>query len=71
MSEVKFSALQPEEAVAYFKAKGYHLPQSFDWRDVWQQTHATSFTVAKSAGFDILKDVHAAMSRVQSEGRTF
>lgn len=68
---IEFKALPPEEAVAYFKAKGYSLPPSFDWRDVWQNAHATSFTVAKSAGFDILKDVHSAVLKVQSEGRTF
>lgn len=68
---IEFKALPPEEAVAYFKAKGHNLDPSFDWRDVWQQTHATSFTVAKSAGFDILKDIHAAVLQAQSEGRTF
>jgi SPP1 gp7 family putative phage head morphogenesis protein len=68
---IEFRPLPPEEAVRYFEAKGFKLHPSFDWRDVAAQTHATSFTVAKSAGFDILKDIHSAMLKVQSEGRTF
>ena len=39
--DVRYQALPPEEAIAYFKAKGYNLAESWDWRDVWQKEHAT------------------------------
>ena len=67
---VRFEALPPEEAIAYFKAKGYNLAESWDWRDVWQKQHATAFTVAKSAGFDVLKDIQAAVQDATAQGLT-
>lgn len=48
----------PEEVTRYFDAKG-SVP-SFDWRDIAPHEHAVSFTVAKSAGFDILDDIRSA-----------
>ncbi|WP_224825603.1 phage minor head protein [Cognatishimia sp. MH4019] len=48
----------PEEVMRYFDAKG--TQPSFDWRDFAPNEHAFAFTVAKSAGFDILDDVRAA-----------
>lgn len=62
--------LPPEEAMAYFRARGVTLAPSFDWRDVWQQSHATAFTVAKSAGFDILGDIFPALDAAMAEGTT-
>jgi SPP1 gp7 family putative phage head morphogenesis protein len=67
---VDLKALAPEEAVAYFKAKGFALSPTFDWRDQWQQEHGGKFTVAKSAGFDILADVHAAVLVALQNGTT-
>lgn len=54
----------------YLKAKGHHLPQTFDWRDMAAEAHATGFTVAKSTGFDILKDIHSAVVKAQEQGLT-
>jgi len=68
--DVRYQALPPEEAIAYFKAKGYNLASSWDWRDVWQKEHATMFTVAKTAGFDVLKDIHAAVDDAIAQGLT-
>lgn len=48
----------PAEVVRYFRAKR-SIP-TFDWRDVAPQEHAFSWTVAKSAGYDILDDIRAA-----------
>jgi SPP1 gp7 family putative phage head morphogenesis protein len=67
---IRFQALPPEEAIAYFKARGYRLEESWDWRDVWQAQHAMAFTVAKSTGFDVLKDIHAAVDDAISRGLT-
>lgn len=72
MAEVSaLKALPPEEAIAYFRAKGFALAPSVAWQDLWQEAHATAFTVARSAGFDILADVHGAVQKALAEGRTF
>lgn len=68
---VELAPLAPEEAIAYFTRRGLKLEASFDWRDMWQDCHATAFTVAKSTGFDILGDVRDACSDVLAKGRTF
>ena len=68
---VELKALPPEEAIAYFKSKGYTLSPTFDWRDLWQQDHAAQFTVAKSAGFDVLADIHGAVLAALEGGTTF
>lgn len=68
---IELKSLPPEEAVAYLKAKGFNLAPTFDWRDMWQADHAAAFTIAKSAGYDILGDVHAALVDSMQNGTTF
>lgn len=68
---VDFPALPPEEAIAYFKAKGFDLPKTFAWQDMWQTDHATAFTVAKSTGFNILNDLHTSLVQAMQGGQTF
>ena len=68
---IELKSLPPEEAVAYLKAKGFALSPTFDWRDMWQADHAAAFTVAKSAGFDILGDIHSALVDALQNGTTF
>ena len=48
----------PPEVTRYFEQKGNH--PSFDWRDVAPIEHALDFTVAKTAGFDVLSDLRSA-----------
>ncbi len=50
----------PREVNRYFDGKA-NVP-SFDWRDIAPAEHAFSFTVAKSAGYDILDDIRAAVA---------
>lgn len=61
--------LPPKEAVAYLKRKGYAF--SWDWEEVWQDAHATAFTVAKVTRLDILQDIRDAVEKVIAEGKTF
>lgn len=68
---IELKALPPEEAIAYLKAKGFALSPTFDWRDMWQADHAAAFTVAKSAGFDVLGDIHSALVDALANGTTF
>lgn len=49
----------PAEVIRYFDAK--QSKPTFDWRDIAPEEHAYSWTVAKSAGFDVLDDIRAAM----------
>lgn len=67
---VELKPLPPLDAIAAFEARTGNLAETFSWQDFWQEEHATAFTVAKSAGFDILKDISDAFERALKEGRT-
>ncbi|MEW5904807.1 MAG: phage minor head protein, partial [Pseudomonadota bacterium] len=69
MPQIKLEALPPEEAIAFFRQKGYKI--GFDWRDVWQQEHQAAFTVAKAMQLDILRDIRAAVDSALVDGTTF
>jgi SPP1 gp7 family putative phage head morphogenesis protein len=60
--------LDPAEAIAWFRAKGFQI--AFDWRDVWQEEHAKAFTVAKATSRDLLEDIRAAVDQALAEGQT-
>lgn len=49
----------PPEVTRYFEAK--RTRPSVDWRDVAPYEHAVAFTVARSAGYDVLDDIRAAV----------
>lgn len=51
------STLPPEEAVKYMQARG-SLSATFSWQDLWQEEHATQFTVSRLARMDLLQDIH-------------
>ncbi|GHV56998.1 phage morphogenesis protein [Deltaproteobacteria bacterium] len=68
---VKPFGIPPAEAIKLIKAKGFDLLPSFSWKDVWAETHAAAFTVAKSAGFNILGDVYQAVREAQEGKLTF
>lgn len=68
---VKPFGLPPLEAIKILKAKGFDLRESFDWRDMWAQDHAAAFTVAKSAGFNILDDLYKSVLKAQEGGLTY
>ncbi|MER8946105.1 phage minor head protein [Mesorhizobium sp. M0959] len=63
--------LPPADAIAALFARGQRLDPEFSWLDTWQDAHARSFTVAKSAGFDILGDIYQALLVALSQGKTF
>ncbi|WP_299147357.1 hypothetical protein [uncultured Tateyamaria sp.] len=50
----------PEEVTGYFDAKGQR--PSLDWTDFAPHDHAVAFTVAQSAGYDVLDDIRSAVS---------
>ncbi|MDQ0454646.1 phage head morphogenesis protein [Rhizobium paknamense] len=61
-------AIKPEDAIKALKARGQTLAPSFSWQDVYAEEHARQFTVAKSAGFDILTDLFDGVQTVLDEG---
>ena len=67
---VELVPLPPMEAIRAFEARKPDLVGTFSYLDMWQEEHATSFTVAKSAGFDILKDISDGFERALKEGQT-
>lgn len=71
MVERRFVPLPPTEAIKALFARGAVLDPKFSWLDVWEEIHATSFTVAKSAGFDILDEIFQALMEALSQGKTF
>ncbi len=68
---VTLEALPPLEAIAALGRRGKKLDPTFSWQDAWEAEHASMFTVAKSAGFDILADIHEGLQRALGEGKTF
>lgn len=69
MAKIKLESLPPEEAIAFFRQKGYKI--GFDYRDVWQQEHQAAFTVAKAMQIDILRDIRAGVDSALADGTTF
>ncbi len=61
--------LKPENSIAYFQQK--KQLESWSWPEVWQENHAKAFTVAKSAGMDVLTDIQSALNDALNEGKTF
>lgn len=59
----------PKEALDYLRAKGYRV--GFDHRDVWQEEHATAWTVAKAMTLDILEAIRAAVDEALASGQSF
>ncbi|MCY1215738.1 Phage Mu protein F like protein [compost metagenome] len=59
----------PKEALDYLRTKGYRI--GFDHRDVWQEEHATAWTVAKAMRLDILEAIRAAVDEMIQEGLSF
>ncbi|MGK4358465.1 phage head morphogenesis protein [Ectopseudomonas chengduensis] len=59
----------PKEALDYLRAKGYRV--GFDHRDVFQEEHATAWTVAKAMRLDILEAIRAAVDEAIEGGMTF
>lgn len=50
----KLVSLPPAEALAYLVNRGL-LTKTFAWQDLWQEEHATQFTVSRLARLDLLQ----------------
>ena len=61
--------LPPEEAIRWFKRKGYAV--GFNWKDIWQEQHAVGFTVAKAMRIDLLEDIKTELEKAFETGVPF
>ncbi len=71
MADVELSAafgMEPADAVAYFRAKGYQV--SDRWQEVLQGAHAKAFTVAKAMRMDVLEAIRGEVDKALAEGVT-
>jgi len=68
---IKPFGIPPQEAIKLIKAKGLNLLKSEQWQSVWAETHAGAFTVARSAGYDVLGDIYNAVLAAQEGKLTF
>ncbi|MCY4214336.1 MAG: phage minor head protein [Gammaproteobacteria bacterium] len=59
-------ALPPEEAVQYFRSKGYAI--SWNWRDTWQEANDRAFTVAKMARYRLLSQTRQIVDDMLAKG---
>ncbi len=65
----KLFTTAPEPVRRYFDDKGQ--TPTFDWRDIAPQEHSHTFTVAKSAGFDVLDDIRGAAKQAIDNQQSF
>lgn len=68
---IELKPLQPREAIEALITRGQQLAPSFAWQEVYADLHGKMFTVAKSAGYDILEDIFNALLHALEEGRTY
>ena len=61
--------LVPKQALDYIKNKKLH--PAFSYKDVWNEEHATAFTVAKAMQLDVLSDIKTAVEKAIENGTTF
>lgn len=54
--------LTPQEAVDYLAGRG-QLAQTFSWQDMWQEEHATQFTVSRLANLDLLQSIQDGITK--------
>lgn len=66
---IRFKALPPEQAIKFFRQKGYRI--GFDYRDVWQAEQQSAFTVAKAMQLDLLADIRDQVDSALVNGTTF
>jgi uncharacterized protein with gpF-like domain len=65
------SGFTPDEAIAVFDKRIAKPLPTFSWLDLYQHEHSHNFTVAKSAGFDILDDISKGLEAAIAQGQTF
>lgn len=65
---VDFKALPPQEAIAFFRQKGYR--PTFSYLDMMHRAHSDAFTVAGVTKLDVLQDIRALVDEAIANGST-
>ncbi len=60
--------MKPKLASEYLEKKVSQ--KSWNWYEIYEKEHDKIFTVAKTAGYDVLKDIRAAVQKAIDEGTT-
>ena len=60
--------MKPRLAAEYLKNKVSQT--SWNWYEIYEKEHDKVFTVAKTAGYDVLKDIRAAVQKAIDEGQS-
>jgi uncharacterized protein with gpF-like domain len=68
MPASKIPGVFPKEVLHFFRIK--KITPAFDYRDVWAEEHAVTFTVANAMTKDILDTIRDAFDQAIAEGRT-
>lgn len=71
MTKINLAALfkmKPKLASEYLKNKVSGT--SWNWYEIYEKEHDKIFTVAKTAGYDVLKDIRAAVQKAIDEGQS-
>lgn len=63
-----FPGVISQTVIDYLQGKG--LAPTDRWDEWWQEEHAEMFTVARSAGYDILRDLKDALDLAAQDGTT-
>lgn len=71
VSEPRLKPLPFDEAIGALGDRRRELLPSGHWAETWQDAHSVAFTVARSAGFDILGDLHDSLVEALRTGQTF
>lgn len=61
--------LPPEQAIAYFREKGYAI--TWGWQELWQEAQAKAFTIAGVTKMDVLMDIRQAVDTALAKGETY
>ncbi len=67
-ASVDFKALPPQEAIAFFRQKGYRA--TFSYLDMMHRAHSDAFTVAGVTRLDVLQDIRSLVDDAVANGST-
>lgn len=60
--------MTPEDAVSYFRSKGYQITDR--WQEMLHEAHAKAFTVAKVSKTEVLALIRSGLDEAMTEGLT-
>lgn len=70
MSALSIINVTPEDALIALRTRLKNPSALFSWLDLFNHEHAHAFTVAKTAGYDVLGDIAKSLDEAISKGET-